>query len=160
MTFGLAAQFIIDRGIGRKISKEQAAAILKQSEEAGLVHCSLNRQEIDFLCNCCRCHCTILDTALSQPKPGLILNSGFYPTWNSELCEACKICIENCPTSALALSSANIPVVNLDRCIGCGICAAGCPEEAIDLVERADIQMPPVDQQALSAAVNGKEQAV
>jgi len=157
MTFGLAAQFIIDRGIGRKISKDEAAGILKQSEEAGLVHCSLNRQEIDFLCNCCRCHCTILDTALSQPKPGLILNSGFYPTWNAELCKACKTCIENCPTSALATSSDNIPVVNLDLCIGCGVCATGCPEEAITLVERAGIQIPPLDQQALVAAVNEAE---
>ncbi len=160
MTFGLAAQFIIGRGIGRKISKEEAAAILKQSEEAGLVHCSLNRQEIDFLCNCCRCHCIILDTALSQPKPGLILNSGFHPTWNPELCEACKTCIENCPTSALAMGDANIPIVDLDLCIGCGVCATGCPEEAIELVERAEIQVPPFDQKALSEAVKEAEQTV
>lgn len=160
MTFGLAAQFIIDRGIGRKISKEEAAAILKQSEEAGLVHCSLNRQEIDFLCNCCRCHCIILDTALSQPKPGFILNSGFYPTWDPELCEVCKTCIENCPASALTMGGANIPIVNMDLCIGCGVCATGCPEEAIELVERAEIEMPPVDQKALAKAVKEAERAV
>ena len=159
MTFGMAAQYIIDRGIGRKISKEEAAGILKQSEEAGLVHCSLNRQEIDFLCNCCRCHCIILDTALSQPKPGLSLNSGFYPMWNPELCEACATCIENCPTSALTMGGDNIPIVNLDLCIGCGVCATGCPEEAIDLVEREGILIPPVDQKALSEAVKIADQA-
>ena len=159
MTFGMAAQFIIDRGIGRKISKEETAGILKQSEEAGLVHCSLNRQEIDFLCNCCRCHCIILDTALSQPKPGLSLNSGFYPTWNPELCEACKTCIENCPTSALVMGNENIPIVNLDLCIGCGVCATGCPEEAIDLVEREEILIPPVDQKDLAEAVKKSDQA-
>jgi Pyruvate/2-oxoacid:ferredoxin oxidoreductase delta subunit len=158
MTFGMAAQFIIDRGIGRKISKEEAEGILKQSEEAGLVHTSMNRQEIDFLCNCCRCHCVILDTALSQPKPGLSLNSGFYPTWNSELCEACETCIENCPTSALVMGNENIPIVNLDLCIGCGVCATGCLEEAIDLVEREEILMPPVDQKALSEAVKQADQ--
>jgi len=158
MTFGMAAQFIIDRGIGRKISREEATEILKQSEEAGLVHCTLNRQEIDFLCNCCRCHCVILDTALLQPKPGLMLNSGFYPTWNPELCEACETCIENCPTSALAMGNEDIPIVNLDLCIGCGVCATGCPEEAIDLVEREEIQMPPVDQKALVEAVKKADQ--
>jgi len=159
MTFGMAAQFIIDRDIGRKISKEEATAILKESEEAGLVHCSLNRQEIDFLCNCCRCHCIILDTALSQPKPGLILNSGFHPTWDPELCEACETCIENCPTKALAMGNENIPIVNLDFCIGCGVCATGCPEEAIVLIEREEILIPPVDQKALSDAVRDADQA-
>ena len=159
MTFGMAAQFIIDRGIGRKISKEEAEGILKQSEEAGLVHTSMNRQEIDFLCNCCRCHCVILDTALSQPKPGLSLNSGFYPTWDPELCEACETCIENCPTSALVMGNENIPIVNLDLCIGCGVCATGCPEEAIDLVEREEILVPPVDQKALSEAVKNADHA-
>jgi Pyruvate/2-oxoacid:ferredoxin oxidoreductase delta subunit len=158
MTFGMAAQFIIDRGIGRKISKEEATEILKQSEESGLVHCSLNRQEIDFLCNCCRCHCVILDTALLQPKPGLMLNSGFYPTWNPELCEACETSIENCPTSALAMGNENLPIANLDLCIGCGVCATGCPEEAIDLVERQEIQIPPVDQKDLAEAVKNAEQ--
>jgi NAD-dependent dihydropyrimidine dehydrogenase PreA subunit len=159
MTFGMAAQFIIDRGIGRKISKEEASGILKKSEESGLIHCSLNRQEIDFLCNCCKCHCIILDTALSQPKPGLTLNSGFYPTCNPDLCEACKTCIENCPTSALAMGNENLPIVNLDLCIGCGVCSTGCPEEAIDLVERAGIQTPPIDQKALANAVKVAEQA-
>jgi Pyruvate/2-oxoacid:ferredoxin oxidoreductase delta subunit len=159
MTFGMAAQFIIDRGIGRKISKEEAKEILKQSEEAGLVHCSLNRQEIDFLCNCCRCHCVILDIALSQPKPGLSLNSGFYPTWNPDLCEACETCIDNCPTSALAMGGENIPIVNFDLCIGCGVCATGCPEGAIDLVERQEIPIPPVDQKALAEAVKNAENA-
>ncbi len=158
MTFGMAAQFVIDRGMGRKISKEEATDILKKSEVSGLFHCSLNRQEIDFLCNCCRCHCVILDTALSQPKPGLILNSGFHPTWNPQLCEDCETCIENCPTSALTMGNENIPVVNLDLCIGCGVCATGCSEEAIDLVEREEILIPPVDQKALSDAVKKADQ--
>jgi Pyruvate/2-oxoacid:ferredoxin oxidoreductase delta subunit len=159
MTFGMAAQFIIDRGIGRKISKEEATDILKKSEESGLVHCTLNRQEIDFLCNCCKCHCIILDTAFSQPKPGLILNSGFHPTWDPKLCETCETCIENCPTTALAMGNENLPIVNLDLCIGCGICATGCPEEAISLVEREEILIPPMDQKALAEAVKKADRA-
>ncbi len=50
-----------------------------------------NEQEISSILE------QMADTALSQPKPGLSLNSGFYPTWNPELCEACETCIENCP---------------------------------------------------------------
>jgi len=79
--------------------------------------------------------------------------------FDPELSEACKTCIENCPATALVMGNENIPVVNLDLCIGWGVCATGCPEEAIDLVERDDILIPPVDQRALAEAVNKADQA-
>ncbi len=153
MQFGAGAQFVIDRGMGRKITKEEALEILKKSEEAGLVHATINRQEIDFLCNCCACHCMILKTALTQPKPGLALNSGFMPVWDTDLCTACEACIDRCPTTAVTMGAQDVPEVNLDRCIGCGACATGCPEEAISLEERPGIPVPPVDQKALKEAI-------
>lgn len=153
MQFGIGAQFVIDRKFGRKITKEQALEILRQSEEAGLVHASVNRQEIDFMCNCCSCHCMILKTALSQPKPGLALASGFQPVWDPELCTACETCIDRCPMTALFMGEDDVSEVDLDRCIGCGVCATGCPEEAIAMEERPEISVPPVDRKALSQAV-------
>jgi 2-oxoacid:acceptor oxidoreductase delta subunit (pyruvate/2-ketoisovalerate family) len=157
MQFGMIAQFTIDRGIGRKISKEEAINILKKCEEAGLVHSTINRQEIDWLCNCCNDHCMILKKALAQPKPGIALNSGFQPVRNQELCKACEICIERCPSSALKMAEDGMPVVDLDRCIGCGVCASGCPEEAIEMVERAGAQVPPLDQKTLKEAIKAGE---
>jgi Pyruvate/2-oxoacid:ferredoxin oxidoreductase delta subunit len=153
MQFGMGAQFVIDRNMGRKIDKDEAMAILIKSEEAGLVHAAMNRQEIEFLCNCCSCHCMILQTALAQPKPGIALNSGFMPTWDADLCTACETCIERCPTDALIVGVEDVPEVNLDRCIGCGVCATGCPSEAIWLAERPGIPMPPLDQNALKEAI-------
>jgi ferredoxin len=139
--------------MGRKITKEEALEILKKSEEEGLVHATINRQEIDFLCNCCPCHCMILKTALAQPKPGVALNSGFMPVWDPELCTACEACIDRCPTAAVTMGAEDLPEVNLDRCIGCGACATGCPEGAIRLEERPGIPVPPVDQKALKEAI-------
>jgi Pyruvate/2-oxoacid:ferredoxin oxidoreductase delta subunit len=153
MQFGLSAQFIIDRNMGRQVSKDEALNILLLAEDAGLVHASVNRQEIDFLCNCCRCHCMILKTALAQPKPGISMNSGFQPVWDVDLCTACETCIENCPTEALTMGDQDVPEVNLDRCIGCGVCASGCPVDAIVLETRSDIEAPPVDRKALRAAI-------
>jgi len=153
MQFGMGAQFILDRKMGRRVSKEEALKILKISEEAGLVHASINRQDIDFLCNCCKCHCMILETAFSQPRPGMVLNSGFKPQWDSKLCTACETCIYECPAEALKMGSEGVPEMNSYRCIGCGVCASGCPEEAISLVERPDILPPPVDQKALKEAM-------
>jgi len=153
MQFGTGAQFVIDRKMGRRITKEEAMDILRRTEEAGLVHATINRQEIDFLCNCCACHCVILKTALAHPKPGVALSSGFQPVWNETLCVRCESCIERCPTGAVAMDGSDVPEVNLDRCIGCGVCATGCPQDAIGLVEREGIPVPPVDQKALGQAV-------
>ncbi len=153
MQFGQGAQFVIEKGMGRKVSKEEAVEVLKRSEEAGLVHCSSNRQEIDFVCNCCADHCMILKTALVQPKPGLALNSGFQPLFDADRCTACETCIDNCPGTALTLGENDVPVVNLDRCFGCGVCATGCPSEAVAMVVKAEVPEPPLDRKALREAI-------
>jgi Pyruvate/2-oxoacid:ferredoxin oxidoreductase delta subunit len=153
MQFGMGAQFVIDRGMGRKISKGEAMDILKICEDAGLVHSTINRQEIDFLCNCCNDHCVILKKAFAQPKPGIALNSGFQPVRDPDLCEACGTCIERCPAAALTMGADDLPQIDLDRCIGCGVCASGCPQEAITLVERPGTQAPPLDHKALKEAI-------
>ncbi len=153
MMFGITAQFMIDRKFGRKITKEEALNILKDTEEAGLVHATINKQNLDFLCNCCRCHCIILKTALLYPKPGIALSSGFKPVLDSDLCTSCEACIDRCPMAALILGDDNIPIVDLDRCIGCGVCTTGCPVEAIKLETRPGTIVPPIDQKALNAAM-------
>jgi hypothetical protein len=43
MSFGPAADFYIENGIGREITKEEAKQILEKAEEAGLIHCSANK---------------------------------------------------------------------------------------------------------------------
>ena len=40
MQFGMGAQFIIDRKLGRQLSKDEAMKVLFTAEEAGLVHAS------------------------------------------------------------------------------------------------------------------------
>jgi len=157
MNFGMAAQFLIDRGIGKRITKEEALDVLKKSEEAGLVHAGSNKQEIDFLCNCCRCHCMILKTAQTFSKPGLFLASGFQPVWDADFCNGCDICIDRCPMSALTSGEENVPVLDLDYCIGCGVCATGCPVEAISLEHRPGTIIPPVNQKALREALKASE---
>ncbi|MFO7783685.1 MAG: 4Fe-4S binding protein [Desulfatiglandales bacterium] len=153
LQFGAGARFVIDRGMGREIGKEEAREILEKSEEAGLVHCTVNRQDIDWLCNCCSCHCVLLKTALAAPRPGLFINSGFQPRVDAELCTACGTCVDRCPTSALALEEDETPALDLDRCIGCGVCATGCPEEAIILEERPGSAPPPADRKAYREAL-------
>ncbi|MBC8443875.1 MAG: hypothetical protein H8D81_02040, partial [Deltaproteobacteria bacterium] len=52
------AEFVIDRGLARPVSKDEARQILKKCEEDGLVHMVDNVQgEIKHTCNCCGHYC-------------------------------------------------------------------------------------------------------
>ncbi len=156
MAFNESAQYVIDRGMGRRIDKNEALDILKLSAESGLVHCTLNLQKIDFICNCCSCHCMILKQALSYQNPGVFLSSGFQPCFDPESCTTCETCVDRCPAEALSLNE-NIPEVKMSRCIGCGVCAIGCPSDAIVMEEKKDAMVPPVDRKALREAVKRAE---
>jgi Pyruvate/2-oxoacid:ferredoxin oxidoreductase delta subunit len=160
MQLGTGARFAIDKGLGREVSKKEAMEILEKSEKAGLVHLSNNQQQnIDWVCNCCADHCTILKIALAQPNPGLAINSGFQPKIDQEECTACELCVDNCPATALAVSEDDILLLDTDRCLGCGVCATTCPTEAIALVEKAGHPEPPVDDEALRAALKDQPAA-
>jgi len=144
MWFGKRGEYAAERLGGRKVSKEEAMKILDKAEEAGLVHMSRNTtEEIDFLCNCDRWHCTVIQGVLKQPKPGLIFNSGFEPRFDPERCNACEACVDRCPSGALKMGDKALPVVNLDRCFGCAMCAAGCEPEAIAMVPKPGFPEPP-----------------
>jgi hypothetical protein len=58
MMFDMAAEYYIENGFGREVSKEEAMQILAKAEEDGLVHHSSNHlgKKI-FICNCCGCCC-------------------------------------------------------------------------------------------------------
>jgi Pyruvate/2-oxoacid:ferredoxin oxidoreductase delta subunit len=154
MMFGNGAQFAVERLGARKVTKQEALEVLKRSEEAGLIHMSQNTAEdIGFLCNCDRWHCTTVKDVLTKPKPGLFFNSGFEPAFDPDLCTACGTCIDRCPPEALTLGDQDIPVVNLDRCFGCAVCATGCPTEAIAMVNKPGFPEPPKDGKALREAI-------
>lgn len=152
MQFGAGAKYVIERKMGRQVTKEEARQVLRMAEEAGLVHASTNTQEIDFICNCCPCHCMILRTALAQPRPGMALHSGFQPRMDPDKCVGCGTCAERCPANALRMVD-DLPKMDQERCFGCGVCASGCPSEAIELVERPDAEPPPFDRKALKDAL-------
>jgi Pyruvate/2-oxoacid:ferredoxin oxidoreductase delta subunit len=154
MWFGKRAEFAAERLGGRRVSKEEAMKILDRAEQAGLVHMSRNTtEEIDFLCNCDRWHCGVIQLVLKQPKPGLVFNSGFRPNFDPERCTGCEICVDRCPPAALKMGEKNVPVVNLDRCFGCAMCAAGCEQEAVAMEPKPGFPEPPKTVKDLVTAI-------
>ena len=63
LVFGDHALFHIENNYGRELTIAEALQILKEAEEAGLVHNTINFTDWEgasFLCNCCSCCCSTL----------------------------------------------------------------------------------------------------
>ena len=118
------------------ISKEEALEILREAEEAGLVHCSMNTQKDHFyICNCCTDCCQILRGLTKWEQPHAFVRSNYQTAVDVNLCTGCESCLDRCQFEALSISE-EVCVVNTDRCIGCGVCSISCPEHALQLVLR------------------------
>jgi ferredoxin len=128
------AAYTIERGSGRKITKDEALDIIRQTETAGLVHVTMNKAGIGhFICNCCGCCCQAFSLLIAD---GLSLcdPSRYRPAVQETLCTGCETCVERCWFGAIGVDN-GIAAVDEDKCLGCGQCAVGCPESAISLIE-------------------------
>ena len=124
------AEYAIDRGHGRKITKQEAMEILKKAEEAGLVHMTENRVSGNAICNCCSCCCEMFRLMKFSGKTWILSPSRYLAVVN-DACTACGSCPDVCPVDAISMN--DIAAVNADACMGCGVCATVCPVEAITL---------------------------
>jgi len=151
LILGYLAEFMIERGYGRKVTAEEGVEILKTTDDAGLVHLTMNTQDLGDdalgICSCCKCCCSQLRAMTEMGKSLAIAKSRFSPVLDAEKCTACGICEERCQTFAITVDGA----VNLDleRCIGCGLCVTGCPTGAFSLQEKDGYQQPLADLEEL-----------
>jgi electron transport complex protein RnfB len=141
MTFDLAAEYYIENGLGREISKEEARDILLKAEESGLVHHSSNHKDRKiFICNCCGCCCKALAHINKYDNPAAIAHSNYYAVVDEETCTACETCVERCQVNAVRMED-DVSVILKERCIGCGLCASACPTGSIAMVQKPAEEM-------------------
>ena len=150
--FGPFAKFLAERGFGRLVDRTEAKKIIKEAEEAGLVHCASNTSEtISFLCNCCGCHCGIMRSLQTLEGNPMAAVSDYIVKLNEEECTACETCVDRCQVNAITMAD-DVAQINYPLCIGCGLCVSTCPTEALSLVLREDKVIPPKDYGELSQA--------
>ena len=142
--FGSHAHYYVDNGMGRYIDREEARAIIKQNDEAGLVMQPFNSQHVGGMCSCCGCCCGMLRSLKKQPSPAEAVKSNYYAEVDEELCVGCETCVERCQMDAIRMQDEKA-VVDLSRCIGCGLCVSTCPTEAMQLLKKSEdaLYQPP-----------------
>jgi len=145
LKFDEMAQYLIDSGQGREITKQEARNLIKTSEQAGLVHFVDNCIEgIKHNCNCCGCACWNVGSIKRRKIPrDTLMATYFLRVTEQKDCTGCEHCLQVCPVDALTMKE-NFPLTDNDWCIGCGVCVAKCPADAAKLTIRADIEQPPI----------------
>jgi electron transport complex protein RnfB len=127
----------------RAISKEEALRLLREAEEAGLVHSPGNYRDGNYyICNCCTCCCGVLRSVAEFSIPTAIAKSDFVALVEADACAGCGDCLERCQFGALAMPE-DICVVDAGCCVGCGLCATVCPSGALHLERRPEGEIPP-----------------
>jgi len=143
--FGSMGQYYLDHGMGRKIDMQEAARILANAHDHGLVTQPATSQNPSGMCNCCGDCCGPLTSLKHHPKPAAMVFANYFARVDEDLCTGCETCLERCQMDAISISTQMVAQVNLDRCIGCGLCVTTCPAEAIGLEKKEEeaFQVPP-----------------
>ena len=130
-----------DDELSTPITQQEALKLLRESEEAGLVHCTLNvgnETAIRYICNCCSCCCGVLRGVSMSDEPRKLVRTDYAAKIDADLCAGCGLCIDRCQMNAIAMDD-SIARVDIERCIGCGVCALVCPEDALEIIKKPSV---------------------
>jgi Fe-S-cluster-containing hydrogenase component 2 len=139
-SFGSHADYYVENGMGRFITKADAKEIVKKNEEAGLVMQPFNSQKIGGMCSCCGDCCGVLRSLKMHPSPAEMVQSNYFAQVDEAECTGCETCLERCQMDAITVTD-GIAAIKLDRCIGCGLCVTTCPTDAIQLNQKPEDQL-------------------
>ncbi len=134
----------------RRITQEEAVAILKAEDERGHIHTAFFKDALGdrfyCICNCCRCCCAAMaGQAIGTP----MLAASGYVCAVKDNCIGCGTCTEYCLFDALSVEDENA-VLDVEKCMGCGVCESKCPNDAMELVKEPS-KGEPLDVHALMA---------
>jgi len=135
-TLNSAADFLVRRGLARKISREEMEDIFASTREAGLVHIGDNvKRRPAYVCHCCGCCCAML-TAINRLRMfDAVVTSPFRAEVDPGRCTGCGLCVKKCPVGAIGMreeeGGGKEAAVNGKACLGCGVCRPACAAGAL-----------------------------
>jgi NAD-dependent dihydropyrimidine dehydrogenase PreA subunit len=167
--FDRLAHYMVDNGLAREITREEAKQILRNSMEQGLILTIENIQKgQDTLCSCCGDCCVWIEGLTKMRQANAFSNSNYLAFGNDETCSGCGLCVRRCQMHAIALrdlpsaqgrqtvtkdrdgkekklvnKSGKVAVIDHNMCVGCGICAYKCPTKSLVLRRKQEEHAPP-----------------
>ncbi|MFH2130865.1 MAG: 4Fe-4S binding protein [bacterium] len=127
-----AADYALERGSGRQLTKAETLEMLKQCAQEGLVHVVGNSRGLGhIICNCCN-DCCINWVNHGQTTVNFTAPSRFTAVVDPDSCTACEICLDRCYFDAISLES-GVSEIDEAKCMGCGLCAVTCEDNAITM---------------------------
>jgi len=124
-----------------KIGVDEALSVLMKSHEAGYVHMALTQNkdnrpdDVDYICSCCTCCCSILSGVIRYGMAPHLLMSDTTSVTDISDCTDCGDCVARCQFGAREMVDGSLSF-NPDLCFGCGLCVSTCPNNAITLVDK------------------------
>ena len=144
VAMGPLAEGAIERGLVRKVDRNEVFEIKRNAEKQGCVSWMMNAvgdERGDWSCSCCGCCCHMLRAVSEFNVPGLISKPHFMPENHADKCTLCEKCVEACPMNAWVVKESGLEHHPM-RCIGCGLCALACEFDALELKSVEDARPP------------------
>lgn len=148
LTFGKAAEGMVQSGAAHFIERDEMLRLLDEADADGLVLQPENTQAPLFICCCCGDCCGVLASAKRMPVPADYFGTNFYAVVSPDACEGCGTCLTRCRMDAVTIEDGRA-VVARSHCIGCGLCVTTCPSEAMTLARTDRSRVPPKNTPAL-----------
>ncbi|MBU1341938.1 MAG: 4Fe-4S binding protein [Proteobacteria bacterium] len=158
LKFDEMADYLIEQGLGRKITRKEAKDIVRHAAEAGLVHFVDNAAgKVKHNCNCCGCSCWNVGMIRRRRIPrDELMAVYFIRRTDPDLCTGCEACFDICPVAAITLEE-GMARVDENWCIGCGVCAVKCEFDAVNILYRKDPKAIPTDFETLHKLIREQD---
>ncbi|MBE0695542.1 MAG: 4Fe-4S ferredoxin, partial [Anaerolineaceae bacterium] len=96
LAFDGGADYFVQDGRGRYITREEALTLVRRAEETGLVLQPGNDRSAGNLCMCCGCCCGVLRSLKMNPSPARMVSSPFVAVLDPDACAGCGTCLDRC----------------------------------------------------------------
>lgn len=127
LVMGKQAEWFIEIGAGRELTRDEAKALLQNSVDKGMILDVLHTKPTENICSC-HSDCCLYTGGIRKLNGGPALDqcSSFTLMHQKDNCIKCGMCEQRCPMHAITMDEEGYPIVD-SACVRCGQCALVCP---------------------------------
>jgi Pyruvate/2-oxoacid:ferredoxin oxidoreductase delta subunit/predicted transcriptional regulator len=139
-----AADYAVERGTGRALTKAEAIDMLEMCEDEGLVHVAENKRGLGhIICNCCT-DCCVNWASVRTGVGKFVAPSRYQALVDPDECTGCAECVDRCFFEAVSMETEDgSATVVAEKCMGCGLCQVVCQPTAISMQEARSEEFVP-----------------